>query len=157
MTRAETAATGTRPAGIVTRVLAGIADAAVIVVIAAVGYLVWTVARLAAQPRTFSWPPTNVWLSTSALSVFAILYFTVFWSTSGRTPGAALLGTRVLSRRRHVLSAPAALLRAIGCVVLPIGLLWCALDGRRRSLQDLVLRSTVVYDWSYRDAEALQD
>ncbi len=39
------------------------------------------------------------------------------------------------------------LARAFLCAVFPIGLLWCALDPARRSLQDLVLRTTVVYNW----------
>ncbi len=32
----------------------------------------------------------------------------------------------------------------------PLGLLWAAVDGRNRSVQDLVLRTSVVYDWTHR-------
>jgi hypothetical protein len=39
-----------------------------------------------------------------------------------------------------------AVLRAALCVVFPLGLLWCALSRHRRSLQDLVVGSAVVYD-----------
>jgi hypothetical protein len=41
-----------------------------------------------------------------------------------------------------------ALLRAAFCVFFPIGLLWCAGSRANRSVQDVVLRSSVVYDWS---------
>jgi uncharacterized RDD family membrane protein YckC len=37
------------------------------------------------------------------------------------------------------------LLRAIGCVLFPIGLLWVVIDRQRRSLQDIVFRTRVVY------------
>jgi hypothetical protein len=32
--------------------------------------------------------------------------------------------------------------------VFPAGLLWCAVNARNRSLQDIVMRTSVVYDWS---------
>ena len=39
-----------------------------------------------------------------------------------------------------------AVVRAVFCVILPVGLLWCA--GRsRRSVQDIVLGTYAIYDW----------
>jgi uncharacterized RDD family membrane protein YckC len=35
--------------------------------------------------------------------------------------------------------------RAIGCVVFPIGLLWVVFDRQRQSLQDIAFRTRVVY------------
>ena len=43
-----------------------------------------------------------------------------------------------------------ALLRAVGYVVFPIGLLWVAISPANRSVQDVILRSSVIYDWSAR-------
>ena len=40
-----------------------------------------------------------------------------------------------------------AVLRAALYVVFPVGVLWCAMTGSRRSLQDLLLGTYVVYDW----------
>ncbi len=58
----------------------------------------------------------------------------------------------VTTRGGHRVRLPVALLRAIACALLPVGLLWCA--GRRRlSLQDLALHTTVVYDWAQRPAK----
>ena len=39
---------------------------------------------------------------------------------------------------------------AILCVVFPIGLLWCVVSEENRSVQDLLLRTSVIYDWSVR-------
>ena len=36
------------------------------------------------------------------------------------------------------------------CVVFPIGLLWCVVSEENRSVQDLLLRTSVIYDWSVR-------
>ena len=41
-----------------------------------------------------------------------------------------------------------ALLRAVLCVLFPIGLFWIVLSSENRSVQDVLLRSSVVYDWS---------
>ena len=37
-------------------------------------------------------------------------------------------------------------LRAVACVVFPVGLLWSAVSAQRQSLQDIVFRTVVVYD-----------
>jgi uncharacterized RDD family membrane protein YckC len=42
------------------------------------------------------------------------------------------------------------LLRAVTCVVFPIGLFWAALSKRNASVQDLVFGTSVVYDWHER-------
>jgi uncharacterized RDD family membrane protein YckC len=34
--------------------------------------------------------------------------------------------------------------------VFPVGLLWCAVSGENRSLADLLVRTSVVYDWHVR-------
>jgi hypothetical protein len=43
-----------------------------------------------------------------------------------------------------------ALLRAILCVIFPIGLLWSVVSDSSRSLQDVLLRTSVIYDWNVR-------
>ena len=37
--------------------------------------------------------------------------------------------------------------RAVAYVVFPVGLLWTAVSPTRRSVQDVLVRSVVVYDW----------
>ena len=55
------------------------------------------------------------------------------------------IGLRVVGRRSQRVRLPVGLLRAIGCVLFPVGLLWVVIDRQRRSLQDIVFRTRVVY------------
>jgi uncharacterized RDD family membrane protein YckC len=74
-----------------------------------------------------------------------VLYLAGCWAVSGCTAGAVLMGLRVTGRTSERLSIVRALLRAVACVAVPIGLLWVAVDKRRRSLQDVIFGSRVVY------------
>jgi uncharacterized RDD family membrane protein YckC len=78
------------------------------------------------------------------------LYLTAAWATTGRTYGNHVLGLRVVDTRGQKLSLVLSLLRASFCVALPIGLLWCAVNSSNRSVQDVVLRTSVIYDWLER-------
>ena len=66
---------------------------------------------------------------TAVLSV-AVVYLAAAWTTTGRT-----YGTRLLA-----------------CVLLPVCLLWCGVSPSRRSLQDVVFRTVVLYDSTRRAA-----
>ena len=78
--------------------------------------------------------------------IVAVLYLTACWATTGRSYGKHVLGLRVVGPfgRLHVVGA---FLRAVLCVLVPIGVLWVAVSRENRSLQDVVLRTSVVYDW----------
>lgn len=82
--------------------------------------------------------------------VFTTLYWTVAWATSGRSLGAWVMGVRVVSRKGERLRWPIALARAAFSVGFPFGLLWALVSKRNRSVQDVVLRTIVIYDWSLR-------
>lgn len=138
----------TRPAGIVTRTISTAVDLGVILALSSVGYLTVAFVRLVFLPGRFRWPAFNVWFSMTACMVAAAVYLTVCWSTSGRSVGSALVGVRVISSKRTDLSWHGAAIRAVLCVVFPFGLLWAAVDARRRSAQDLLLGTMVVYDWN---------
>jgi uncharacterized RDD family membrane protein YckC len=56
------------------------------------------------------------------------------------------MGLRVAGRRSQRVGPVIALLRAVACVLFPVGLLWVAVDRNRRSLQDIVFRTRVVYN-----------
>ena len=43
-----------------------------------------------------------------------------------------------------------ALLRAVFNVVFPLGLAWVVVSRQNRSIQDVVLRTSVIYDWDVR-------
>lgn len=134
------------PAGIVTRLIAAVIDAAVTGLITVGGYFAVVAALFAASPLSFRWPAAPPALAGGISVAVAIAYLTVGWATIGRSYGDALLGLRVLGRGRR-LGWARAVARALFCVVFPVGLLWAIVSPHRRSLQDVVLRTTVVYDW----------
>lgn len=76
------------------------------------------------------------------------LYWTWTWSTSGRSLGQNLMGVRVLDRRGGRPGWKLAALRSAFCVVFQVGILWILVSRRNHSVQDVVLRTSVVHDWS---------
>jgi uncharacterized RDD family membrane protein YckC len=142
-----------RAAGIVTRLLAASIDVVAVLLMMVGLYLGLTGLRFLWSPEAFRWPSPSLLHSIVLASVLAFCYFAIAWATTGRTYGAAVLGLRVLSMEHRVLGWVRAGLRAVACVVFPAGLLWVAVSRHRRSVQDVIVRSVVVYDW-YRHGEA---
>ena len=136
------------PAGLVSRTLAAVIDAFVIVLALTAGYLGVSAAKFLFHPRHFSFPVPSSSVMVTIGGVLAGLYLTVCWAASGRTYGDLILGLRVVRRGGRHLNPLVALARAFAYLVLPVGLLVAGVDRRRRSLQDMVFRSSVVYDWS---------
>jgi uncharacterized RDD family membrane protein YckC len=133
-------------AGVVTRSVAAAVDVAVVVLVAVLLDLGAAGVRFAASPVDFRWPEPSPGLTVGVLLAVAVAYLAAGWAMAGRTYGERLLGLRVLSTRRELLGWMRSIVRAAVCVVWPIGLLWCAVDRRRASVADLVVRSVVVYD-----------
>ncbi len=136
-----------RPAGIVTRSIAAGIDVAIVLVIMAASYVSLAFARLLFSPQDFTWPDAGAVMSTGIFLLVSVLYLTACWAVSGRTVGAVMMGLRVVNRDGELVGWPRALLRAVLCVMFAAGLFWVAVDSRRHSLQDIILRTTVVYDW----------
>ena len=137
-----------RPAGIVTRTCANAIDFAVVVGVLVGGYAVWFAGRFLISPAHFTAPrpPFLVVLLCGAVLLFC--YFAAAWSTTGRTYGDHLLGLRVVDSRGERLRWRGAIVRAGFCVLFPIGLYWSVVSPRGRSVQDAVLRTSVLYDWT---------
>lgn len=135
-------------AGVVSRVLAGAVDLAVVLVVLAAGYLAVAGLVFLIDPVSFRFPVPSRLVVLGLAVLLLVGYLTMSWTGSGRTYGDRVLGLRVVNRRGRPLRAGMALLRAVFCTVLPVGLLWVAVSANRRSVQDLVLRTAVIYDWS---------
>lgn len=136
-----------RRAGLVSRIAAAGID--LLVIVAIVASLYGAVAGLAflINPRTFSWPSGIGWSVPGVVAVVGTPYLAISWSASGRTVGDVLLGLRVLRGDGRPVRPWRAVLRALLCLVLPVGLLWIPFDRSRRSLQDLLFGTCVSYDW----------
>ena len=106
------------------------------------------------DPRSFSFPDVSFgWLFAALLGLLTV-YFALGWATTGRTYGARLLGLRVVDGRGRRLRPGVALLRAIMCVYVPLVLFWVIFSEENRSAADILLRTSVVYDWAATAAEA---
>jgi uncharacterized RDD family membrane protein YckC len=145
VTESESARDGERVAGIITRGLAAVIDLVVVLLIMSALYCGLILVRLVYSPAAFSLPSLNAVFSTVVTFGVAVLYLTGCWTVSGSTAGAVTMGLRVVGRRSQRVRPLIALVRAIGCVVLPIGLLWVVFDRQRQSLQDIAFRTRVVY------------
>ena len=137
-------------AGIVTRTAANTVDFLLVVAVLAVGYLSWCAIKFLLNPTHFSFPKASFILLLVCFGVVLFIYFTVSWATTGRTYGDHQLGLRVVSPRGDRLRWPGAVVRAGFCIALPIGLYWAVVSPTNRSVQDSVLRTSVIYDWTIR-------
>ncbi|HET9658167.1 MAG TPA: RDD family protein [Kineosporiaceae bacterium] len=137
-------------AGLVSRMLAGTVDLIVVAVVVLAGYLVVAGMRFLWRPANFRFPSPSLRLLLIAGLALLIPYLSLSWWLTGRTYGDHIFGLRVINVRGQHLRLGGAVMRAAFCVALPIGLLWVACSRQDRSVQDLVLRTSVIYDWEVR-------
>jgi uncharacterized RDD family membrane protein YckC len=139
-----------RRAGLVTRFVASAIDAVVVVMLLLVGYLTYAGAAFLLSPRRFQFPSTSTFMNITAALLVLAAYLALGWATSGRTYGDHVMGLRVVSRDGTRLGPARAIARSLLSTLFPIGLFWCAVNSGNYSVQDLLLRTTVVYDWNRR-------
>lgn len=137
-------------AGIVTRLIAATLDAFVIGAVLLGGYLGLVGLIFLLNPRSFTWPELGVVFTLTAAFLVAFVYFTVFWTLSGRTYGYLVMGLRVQGIGGRRLKLVGAALRAAFVVLVPIGIVWIPFSRHNKSLQDVFLGTRVVYDWEPR-------
>jgi len=136
-----------KPAGPISRLLASSVDLVVVVAVLVAIYAGWATLRFLLRPAQFQFPePSNLLIVVAGFTVLT-LYLTLGWTVTGRTYGDHLMGLRVVDRAGSTLHVPRALLRALLCAFFPIGLLWTAFNTRNLSVQDILVRSSVTYDW----------
>ena len=140
-------------AGFATRLAANIIDM-VVLAITWVGVLVLIAfTRYIAHPlRGWQLPKPESWVSGLTIMVLAILYLTLAWSGTGRSIGKRMAGLRVRAASGSQLRTARALARATLYVVFPIGFLWILVSRKNKSLWDIVVSTTVIYDWGLRPA-----
>ena len=137
-------------AGIVSRVIANTIDFAVIVTVLVGLYIGWAAFLFLLSPTTFTFPSPSLGAAVLAGGALLILYFWISWATTGRTYGDTVMGLRVVNFAGERMHWAGAFLRAVFCVVFAIGLFWVVVSGANRSVQDVVMRTSVIYDWRAR-------
>jgi uncharacterized RDD family membrane protein YckC len=140
-------------AGFVSRIAAGAVDLAVVWAIGLAALLFAGVVRYLLTGPPFHTPVLPSWLAAAAGTVIAVGYLASGWASTGRTVGKQVAGLRVLDRSGRGLSLRRALLRAALYVLFPAGLLWVLVSRSNASVQDLLVGTVVVYDWSYRSPD----
>jgi uncharacterized RDD family membrane protein YckC len=136
-----------RRAGIVSRVLADAIDLLIVMAIAIVAYLGVSAVLFIVRPQRFTWPHPSTSVSSSVVALLLVLYLAIGWSDTGRTPGKQVMGLRLVNRRGVPPFLWSALLRAVLCLAFPLGLVWSLFDRTSRSLQDLLMGTSVLHDW----------
>ena len=141
-------------AGLVSRLGAIGIDAVVLVLIGILALLV--VAGL----RALFTGELEVEISSDATrgplaTLLVLAYFGYGWGLNGRTAGKVALGLRVVRQDGSDLPGLRGLVRAVLYLFFPPGILWSAVSRKNASLQDLVLRTAVVYDWGPAAGEAV--
>jgi uncharacterized RDD family membrane protein YckC len=128
--------------------LASVMDLMLAIAATVAGYLAVAGARFMINPKTFRFPQLPFWVGLTATLFLLVLYLTVAWALTGRSLGAAVMGLRVINRRGGQPRLPISLVRAVLSVFVPLGLFWCLVARERRSVQDVICGTLVVYDWS---------
>lgn len=136
-------------AGLVTRAVALGLDALAINGIAVItGALINLIASFFGHQGNLS--PVAAVLGGAAWIAWSALYFTVFWSLTGQTPGDRLMGIRVISTSSDRIRVRQAFRRywAMLLAALPLGagFLPVLFDDQRRGLHDKIARTVVRWD-----------
>jgi uncharacterized RDD family membrane protein YckC len=146
-----------RPAGLITRVIANAIDLLAVTVLVVAVYAGVCGALFLRRGASFSFPTVSYAQAYWAWFTALVAYFTWCWATTGRTYGDRVLGLRVRRRDDRAVGFWRSLLRALLCAGFPFLLLWVALSRERRSVQDLLVDTHVVYDWGGSPARASDD
>jgi uncharacterized RDD family membrane protein YckC len=134
-------------AGLISRLIAGAIDYLTVALLTAGAYIGFVVVRFLLNPRNYQLPDLTFGTIVTAGLILMVLYLWGCWATYGRTVGNRVVGLRVVGRHGGRVNWFLALLRALGCTFFPIGIMWCAISRENRSVQDIVLRTSVIHDW----------
>ena len=137
-------------AGVVTRTVANSIDFAVVLGILLGMYAVWFSVDFIINTTDFTPPnpkPTKIVLVGMGV---LWLYLVIAWSTVGRTVGDLIMGLRVVNWKGDKMHWLGAVLRSLFCVWFIPGFFWVAISRKNKSVQDIALRTSVIYDWTRR-------
>lgn len=151
---AITAASPTSPArlqraraGIVSRVTADGVDFVIFQVLFALMFVGYGFARFLITSKPFALPDPPVGVTSVLQFLLLTAYLAWGWSSTGRTPGKALVGLRVVTADGQPLGVLRSIARAALCVLAPILLAWALVSRRNAGVHDILLKTAVVYDW----------
>jgi uncharacterized RDD family membrane protein YckC len=136
-------------AGFATRFGSWVVD----VIVADVAYAAMAAAARYLAVLLLDWdsPGRGSTLWRVGLGLWLLVYNWAAWATTGRTPGQALLGLRVVRGDGTELGTARALVRAlvypISFALAGLGFIGVFVGRRHRALHDVAADSVVIYDW----------
>jgi len=136
---------------VVTRFIANGIDFAVMLSVLAGMYVTWFAIDLIMNGANFKAPNPSLGVVFFAGYSVLWLYLTAAWATTGRTFGDLLLGLRVVNWKGNRVNWFVAVLRSTFCLWFIPGFFWVAISHKNQSVQDIVLRTSVIYDWTRRE------
>ena len=140
-------------AGFASRAVADAIDLGIAWLLGLSALLAAGVVRYLLTGPPFRLPVLPNWLDVTAGAAIAVAYLALSWAATGRSVGKQIAGLRVVDRAGGRLALWRAFSRALLYVLFPAGLLWVLASRRNASVQDLVVGTAVVYDWTYHPAE----
>jgi uncharacterized RDD family membrane protein YckC len=140
-------------AGFASRVVADLVDLGVAWLIGLSVLLAAGVVLYLLTGPPFRLPVLPNWLDGTAGAAILVVYLALTWAATGRSVGKQIVGLRVVDRGGRRLALWRSFARAVLYVLFPAGLLWILASRRNASLQDLIVRTAVVYDWAYHPAD----
>jgi uncharacterized RDD family membrane protein YckC len=137
-----------RRAGFVSQALGSILDAVVIFALDFGALIVAGFLRFLVNGDDFNVPQAGPGGNAALVVVIGVVLLWSSWSGSGRAPGMAVMGLRVVGKDGGQLSSRRAFWRAVLAVLtVGLGVIVVAFSKRNRSLYDMVCGSSVVYAW----------
>ncbi len=137
-----------RRAGFVSQTFAFALDALVILGAYLALLAVYSFLRFLITSKPFDWPQPGRWVNWDLILVIGVLILWSAWSGSGRAPGMAVLGLRVVDGAGATLSSRRAFWRAVlAMITLGLGVLTVLFSRRNRSLYDMICKTATIYDW----------
>ena len=140
-------------AGFASRVVADLVDLGVAWLLGLSALVAAGVVRYLLVGPPLRLPVLPNWLGATAGAVIAVGYLSFSWAATGRSVGKQLVGLRVVDRGGRRLSLRRSFARALLYVLFPAGLLWVLASRHNASVQDLVVGTAVVYDWTYHPTD----
>jgi uncharacterized RDD family membrane protein YckC len=133
--------------GFTSRFISVLIDMALIAVLLAGAYGIWVALRYVLG--VFYDIPQLSGIPLLAVGYFLMwAYWTWSWATGGKSLGNVLMGLRVQANSGQSLRLGRSAARSLLSVIFPIGLAWAIVNRNNHSVQDVILRTQVVFDWT---------
>lgn len=135
-------------AGFVSQALGAALDAGLVLALDFGALLVFGFVQFLLTDKAFEMPQPGPVLNLLLVVVIGVLLLWSSWSGSGRAPGMAVVGLRVVGNDGEPLSSRRSFWRAVLVVLtLGLGIVLVLFSKRNRSLYDMLCGSSVVYAW----------